>query len=84
MEDAIMLSINGLDPPVPGIPYPNIAARFNRYVGWLDRDDCLSIRFEDLVSERQPELIRQIAEFYAPRTLTPFDVERRRRTSCRR
>jgi hypothetical protein len=74
MEDAIMLSINGLDPPVPGIPYPDIAARFNRYVGWLGRDDCLSIRFEDLVSERQPELIRQIADFYAPRTLTPFDV----------
>ena len=58
MEDAIMLSINGLDPPVPGINYPNIAARFARYVGWLDRDDCLSMRFEDLVSEQQPELIR--------------------------
>jgi hypothetical protein len=75
MEDAIMLSINGLDPPVPGIPYPNIAARFNRYIGWLDRDDCLSIRFEDLVSEQQPEIIRSIAEFYAPRTQTSFDVE---------
>lgn len=75
MEDAIMLSINGLDPPVPGIPYPNIAERFRRYIGWLDRDDCLSIRFEDLVSERQAELIRATAEFYAPRTATPFDVE---------
>ena len=59
MEDAIMLSINGLDPPVPGINYPNIAARFARYVGWLDWDDCLSMRFEDLVSEQQPELIRR-------------------------
>ena len=75
IEDAIMLSINGLDPPVPGIDYPNIAARFARYAGWLERDDCLSIQFEDLVSERQPEMIRRIAEFYAPRTGTPFDVD---------
>lgn len=75
IQDAIMISINGLDPPVPGINYPNIAARFARYVGWLERDDCLSIQFEDLVSERQPEMIRRIAEFYAPRTGTPFDVD---------
>jgi hypothetical protein len=75
IEDAIMLSINGLDPPVPGIVYPNIAERFARYHGWLQSDDCLAIRFEDLVSERQPEIIRAIAEFYAPRTTTPFDVD---------
>lgn len=74
MEDAIMLSINGLDPPVPGINYPHIAARFGRYIGWLDHSDCLSIRFEDLVSERQPEVIQQVAAFYAARTVTPFDV----------
>ena len=75
IEDAIMLSITGFDPPVPGINYPNIAARFARYHGWLERDDCLAIRFEDLTSERQPELIRQIAEFYAPRTGSTFDLE---------
>ncbi|MEX2093799.1 MAG: sulfotransferase domain-containing protein [Pirellulales bacterium] len=75
IEDAIMLSINGLEPPVGRINYPNIAARFASYSGWLERNDCLSIRFEDLVSERQPELVRQIAEFYAPRTGTPFDVD---------
>lgn len=80
IEDAIMLSITGFDPPVSGINYPNIAARFDRYYGWLERDDCLSIRFEDLVSERQPELIRQIAEFYAPRTESPFDLEAAVRT----
>jgi hypothetical protein len=75
IEDAIMLSINGLDPPLPGINYPNIAERFARYQGWLQCDDCLAVKFEDLVSERQPALIRQIAEFYAPRTGTPFDVD---------
>jgi hypothetical protein len=75
IEDAIMLSIKGLDPPVPGIDYPNIAARFARYHGWLDCESCLAVKFEDLVSERQPELIRQIAEFYARRTGTPFDLD---------
>jgi hypothetical protein len=75
IEDAIMLSINGLDPPVPGVFYPNIGERWARYHGWLDREVCLAIRFEDLVSERQPEIIRSIAEFYAPRTATPFDVD---------
>jgi Sulfotransferase domain len=75
IDDAIMLSITGFDPPLSGIDYPNIAARFARYHGWLERDDCLSIRFEDLVSERQGELIRQIAEFYAARTDTPIALE---------
>ena len=75
MEDAIRLSITGLDPPVPGIPYPNIAARFARYQGWLEREDCLPIRFEDLVSERQPEVIRQAAEFFTRRSGIAVDVE---------
>jgi hypothetical protein len=75
MEDAVMLSITGLEPPVPGIVYPNIAERFARYEGWLQCDECLAIRFEDLTSDRQPELIRQIAEFYARRTGSPIDVE---------
>jgi len=74
MEDAILLSISGLDPPVPGIPYPNIAARFARYQGWLERDDCLPIRFEDLVSERQPDVIRQAAEFFARRSGIAVDI----------
>ena len=71
-----MLSINGLDPPVPGIFYPNIAERFARYQGWLERDDCLSIRFEDLVSERQPELIRADRRVLRP---AHDDAVRRRR-----
>jgi Sulfotransferase domain len=75
MEDAIMLSIKGLDPPVAGIDYPDVAARFARYAGWLERDDCLGIRFEDLVSERQGAIVRQIAEFYAARTGTAFDAD---------
>jgi hypothetical protein len=75
IEDAIMLSINGFDPPVPGIEYPNIAGRFARYEGWLSDSNCLPIRFEDLVSEEQPAIVRRIAEFYANRTNADFDFE---------
>ena len=53
IDDAILLSITGFDPPIPGLEYPNIAARFARYEDWLKRDDCLAIRFEDLASENR-------------------------------
>lgn len=74
IEEAIMLSINGLDPAVPGIFYPNIAKRWARYHGWLNTNRCLSVRFEDLTSERQPETIRAIVEFYATHTAKPCDI----------
>jgi hypothetical protein len=75
IEEAIMLSISGLDPPKPGIEYPNVAERFARYSGWLDRDDCLPIRFEDLASERRPAVIRRMAEFYSARCRNGIDIE---------
>lgn len=75
LDEAIMQSITGFDPPVPGIDYPNIAARFADYHGWLRRDDCLAIRFEDLASEKRPEIVRQMAEFYARRCANPPDIE---------
>jgi hypothetical protein len=73
--DAITLSITGFDPPIPEIDYPNIAARFARYAGWLANDECMAIRFEDLVSDQQPAIIRRMAEFYSQHCATPIDVE---------
>lgn len=75
IEEAITLVITGLDPPVPGISYPNIAERFSRYHGWLACEDCMAIRFEDLTSERQPAVIREMAEFYAARANTTVNLE---------
>ena len=75
IDDAIMLSITGFDPPVPGLEYPNIAARFARYEDWLKRDDCLAIRFEDLASENRPAVIRRMAEFYAQHCHGPVDID---------
>jgi hypothetical protein len=64
IEEAITLSITGLDPPVPGITYPNIAQRFARYQGWLTSPDCMSIRFEDLQSENREAIVRHMIEFF--------------------
>jgi sulfotransferase 6B1 len=75
MDEAIMLSIKGFDPPVAGIEYPNIAERFARYAGWLNRDDCLAIRFEDMASGGRPEAMRRMAEFYAAHCSAPVDVD---------
>jgi hypothetical protein len=75
IDDAIMLSIRGFDPPIPGIEYPNVAKRFARYAGWLDRDDCLAIRFEDMASESRPAVIRRMAEFYAGHCSQAVDVD---------
>lgn len=75
IDDAIMLSITGLEPPVPGIWYPNIAERFSRYEGWLHHQDCLAIRYEELVSERQADVLRRMAEFYQARTNADFDLD---------
>lgn len=69
IEEAILLSINGLDPPVEGIDYPNIAERFARYEGWLDCPSCLAVRFEDLVAEKRDELLEAIAIHYLTRTV---------------
>jgi hypothetical protein len=67
MEDAITLAITGFDPPIPGIEYPNIAARFARYQGWLSCPDCFCVRFEDLRGEAREAIVRQMAEFYLAR-----------------
>jgi hypothetical protein len=75
VEDAITLSITGLNPPVPGIFYPNIAERFARYNGWLNSPTCLAIRYEDLVSESRTAVIRQMAELYARHCSVPIEIE---------
>jgi hypothetical protein len=75
IDDAIMLSITGFDPPIPGLEYPNIAARFARYEGWLNCDNCLAIRFEDLASDNRLPAIRRMAEFYAQHCRGQVDID---------
>jgi hypothetical protein len=40
------------------VEFPDIAARFAPYLGWLERDEVLSIHFEDLINDRASALTR--------------------------
>lgn len=52
----LQVSIKGR--PDAGIEFPHIADRFAPYLGWLDRDEVLSIHFEELINERASALSR--------------------------
>ena len=49
----------------PSIEFPNIADRFAPYLGWLDREELLSIHFEDLINDRLAALNRITDHFLA-------------------
>jgi hypothetical protein len=46
------LEVSILGRPNIGIEFPDIAARFAPYLGWLDHPEVLKIHFEDLVTDR--------------------------------
>ena len=48
-----------------GIEFPHIADRFAPYLGWLDREEVLSIHFEDLINDRTSMLTRIMDHFLA-------------------
>jgi len=47
------------------VEFPNIADRFAPYLGWLDRDEVLSLQFEDLINDRASALISIADHFLA-------------------
>jgi hypothetical protein len=47
--------------------YPDIAARFRRYGGWLEQTDVCKLTFEDLVPDRRRETTRRLIRFYLDR-----------------
>jgi len=50
------LKVSILGRPDAGVEFPDIAARFAPYLGWLDRDEVLAIHFEDLINDRASAL----------------------------
>ncbi len=59
------LSVSILGRPDAGVEFPDIAARFAPYLGWLDEARVLKIHFEDLVHERSAALNRVVDHFLA-------------------
>jgi len=50
------LKVSILGRPNAGIEFPNIADRFEPYLGWLNRPEVLTIHFEDLIHARTATL----------------------------
>jgi sulfotransferase family protein len=71
----LKVSILGrLDSLEPDVEFPDIAARFAPYLGWLDQPSVLKIHFEDLINDRAATLNHIIDHFIAS---APLEVPRR-------
>jgi len=60
-SERLRVSIEGL--PGGAVEFPDIAQRFAPYLGWLEEDAVLKIRYEDLVNARRETLGRIIGRF---------------------
>lgn len=54
MEERINAAIQGVDEP--GSELTEVRVRYEGYLGWLDQDGVLSLRFEDLIQDREVTL----------------------------
>lgn len=52
------LTVSILGRPEADIEFPDVAERFEPYLGWLDRPEILTIHFEDLIHDRAAALNR--------------------------
>lgn len=66
-EDRISFSILGAKENFP-YPYPNIQKRFARYQEWILHENVFPVRFEDLISEKREDIIREMMRFYMSKT----------------
>jgi hypothetical protein len=56
--------------PDAGMEFPDIAARFDPYLGWLNLPEVLSIQFEELIHDRPAALNRIMIHLLARMPLT--------------
>ncbi len=75
LDERISAAILGVQEAGFPYDYPDIGRRFERYGGWLNRDDVIAVRFEDLVSENRPEVLRGMIQFVAQRTEIQLNPE---------
>jgi hypothetical protein len=73
-DERLRTSILGLSDPQ--IPFPDICARFEPYLAWLDCAGVLTLRFEDFILDRPASLERVLA--HAEQRGFPLQVERGR------
>jgi len=71
-EARLRTSITGL--PNPEIPFPNIYERFAPFLGWLEKPEILTLRYEDFLSD-QIGTLGQVFDHAVERGFVP-SVER--------
>ena len=59
------LKVSILGRPDTDVEFPDIAARFAPYLGWLDHREVLTLHFEDLINDRAATLARIMDHFLA-------------------
>jgi sulfotransferase 6B1 len=64
------LRVSILGRPDAGVEFPDIAARFAPYLGWLDLPEVLSLHFEDLNHDRAATLARIMNHLLARASLS--------------
>ncbi len=70
-EERLTVSILGR--PEAGVEFPDIAARFAPYLGWLERPEVLSLQFEEFVHQR-PRALGRVADHFLARV--PLTIPR--------
>ena len=68
MEERINAAIQGVDEP--GSELTEVRVRYEGYLGWLDQDEVLSLRFEDLIQDREATL-GHLLDYLEKRGFTP-------------
>ncbi|UCF19438.1 MAG: sulfotransferase domain-containing protein [Gemmatimonadota bacterium] len=74
MEERILTSITGVHDQDFPYDYPNIAQRFQRYIGWLNQPNVYAIRFEDLSGDSRQHFVQQMLDFYVGRNINASEV----------
>jgi sulfotransferase 6B1 len=59
------LKVSILGRPDAGVEFPDIAGRFDPYMGWLDRPFVMAVHFEDLIHDRARALDQIVDHFLA-------------------
>jgi sulfotransferase 6B1 len=62
---AARLNASILGRPEADVEFPDIAARFAPYLGWLEHHEVLPLHFEDLIDDRASALTRILDHFLA-------------------
>jgi hypothetical protein len=57
-DERLLVSILGL--PESGIEFPDIASRFQPFMGWIDRPEILALRFEEFAREQSAGVRRAL------------------------